>query len=65
VIINPTLYNKLYIINVYNKVATNTLQDLRETIGKIGSYNELFILEDFNLYYLLWLTTHRHANNGI
>jgi hypothetical protein len=31
-IINPTLNNKLRIINVYNKVATNSLYDLGEAI---------------------------------
>ena len=49
---NP-LYNKLYIINVYNKVVTNTLHDLGEAISKLDSYNKLLMLGDFNLHYLL------------
>ena len=52
-ITNPALYNKLYIINVYNEVVTNILSNLGEAIRKLGSYDELLILGDFNLHYPL------------
>ena len=64
-ITNPTLYNKLCIINVYNEVVTNTLSDLGEAIGRIDHHDELLVLGDFNLHHPLWSTTHRHVNNGI
>src|SRR5258706_7952669 len=62
---NPNLYNKLCVINVYNEVATNTLYNLREAIGRVSPHNELLVVGDFNLYHPLWSTTHRHGNKGI
>ena len=64
-ITNPILHNKLRIVNVYNEVATDTLSDLGETIGRSGPHDELMVLGDFNLHHPLWSTTHRHANRGI
>lgn len=52
-ITSPSLYNKLCVINVYNKVVTNTLHDLREVIGRFSPRNELLVLRDFNLYHSL------------
>ena len=49
----PTIYNKIYIINIYNKIVTITLSNLGEAISRLGSYNKLLILRDFNLYYPL------------
>ena len=64
-ITNPTLHNKLCIINVYNEVVTSTLSDLGEAIGRLDPDDELLVLGDFNLHHPLWSTTHRHANRGI
>ena len=64
-ITNPALYNKLCIINVYNEVVTNTLSDLGEAIRKLGSYNELLVLGDFNLHYPLQSILYSYINNRI
>lgn len=45
--------SKLCIFNVYNEVATNTLSDLRDAIGKVDPHDELLVLGDFNLHYPL------------
>jgi hypothetical protein len=64
-ITNPTLHNRLHVINVYNEVVTDTFYDLRETISKLDSNDELLVLGDFNLHHPLWSTTHRSTNDGI
>jgi ribonuclease HI len=64
-ITNPTLRNKLNIINVYNEVVTNTLQVLDETIQGLDSRDELLVLGDFNLHHPFWSTRHRHVNIGV
>ena len=64
-ITNPTLNNKLRIIDVYNEVATNTLHNLGEAIRKLDSHDELLVLGDFNLHHPLWSTAHRNVNRGI
>ena len=62
---NPATYDKVYIINVYNKTATATLSDLGEAIDRLGSYEKLLVLGDFNLHHPLWSTTHRNVNSGM
>ena len=64
-ITNPALHNKLRIINVYNEVVTNTLSDLGEAIRKLGSYDELLVLGDFNLHHPLWSTSRSYIDNRI
>jgi ribonuclease HI len=61
---NPTLRNKLHIINVYNEVGTDTLQDLEETIQRLDSRDDLLVLGDFNLHHPLWSTIHRRVTSG-
>jgi hypothetical protein len=63
-ITNHTLRNKFCVINVYNEVGPSTVSNPGETIGKLDLYNKLLVLSDFNLYHLLWSTTHHHANHG-
>jgi ribonuclease HI len=58
-------HRKLHVINVYNEVALDTLQDLNSAIRDLGSDDELLVLGDFNLHHPLWSTRHRHANTGI
>jgi ribonuclease HI len=62
---SPNLQNRLCVINVYNKVATDTLYDLGRAISNLDPRDELLILGDFNLHHPLWSTTHRHGNRGI
>ena len=62
---NPATHDKVYIINVYNETATATLSDLGEAIDRLGSYDKLLVLGDFNLHHPLWSATHRNANSGI
>jgi hypothetical protein len=63
-IANPSQNNRIHIINVYNEVATNTLSNLREAIGKLGPGEELLVLGDFNLHHPLW-STRRNTHRGI
>jgi hypothetical protein len=62
---NPTLGNKLRIINVYNEIGTNTLADLRDAVHATNPEDELLVLGDFNLHHPLWSTTRRYAQRGI
>ena len=62
---NPTLGNKLRIINVYNEVGTDTLADLRDAVHGTNPEDELLVLGDFNLHHPLWSTTRRHTRRGI
>lgn len=64
-ITSPTLHHKLHIINVYNEIATSTLQDLDKIIEELDRGDEFLILGDFNLHHPMWSTRHRHANTGI
>jgi hypothetical protein len=64
-IANPTRHNKLHIINIYNEVATDTLQNLEEAIKTLDPQDDLLVLGDFNLNHPLWSTRHRHANTGV
>jgi hypothetical protein len=62
---NSTLHNRLHIINVYNEIATNALQDLRETVSRLDSRDEALLLGDFNLYHPLWSTVQRRAMDTV
>jgi hypothetical protein len=62
---NPTLGNKLRIINVYNEIGTNTLADLRDAVHATNPEDELLVVGDFNLHHPLWSTTRRYAQRGI
>jgi hypothetical protein len=64
-IIHPVLHHKLSIINVYNELGTNTLDDLRQTMATLTTDHEIIVLGDFNLHHPLWSTVHRYANHGI
>jgi len=52
-IIHPYLQHKVSIINVYNKLRTSTLNDLRQTISTLTTDHEVIVLGDFNLHYPL------------
>jgi hypothetical protein len=64
-ILGPRLRRKLHIVNVYNEVATDTLQDLDRAIGGLDPNDKLIILGDFNLHHPLWSIRHRRANMGL
>ena len=62
---SATWHHSLSIINVYNEIGTNTLQDLRQTLTSLAVGQEAIILGDFNLHYPPWSTTYRHTNHRI
>jgi endonuclease/exonuclease/phosphatase family metal-dependent hydrolase len=64
-ILCPRSHRKIHIINVYNEVGTDTLQDLDEVIRDSDRGDELLVLGDFNLHHPLWSTRHHHNNRGI
>jgi hypothetical protein len=62
---NPNSGRLLHIFNVYNEVGIDIVTTLGDTLAVLEPDSEVVVFGDFNLYYLLWSTAYRRANEGL